>query len=91
MYRGYDEAVLHTIPDSAAKDFSNGDLDADGMNSSRFSNPYRRRSSIPANGKRAVSITSDDDIHEEVTDLILIVHGIGQGVCPPSRLKLESF
>ena len=80
MYRGYDKAVLHTIPDYATKDLSTGNLHADGTNSSGFSNPYRR--SILATGKSAVPITSDDDNHEEVTDLILIVHGIGQAVCP---------
>ena len=90
VYRGYDEAALHTIPDSAVKDLATGDSPGDGINSSDFSDEYRYLGSMRSHGKRIVSITPDSDIHEEVTDLILIVHGIGQGVCTSSPLTRYS-
>lgn len=103
MYRGYDAAQTAAerpkspsngdiVPTKRKADFQDGEDSPKGITTNpkeeerevKMADQERRsRSDHPLQSPPPVG----NDGSEEITDLVLIIHGIGQGVCPSSSLR----
>ncbi|KAF8334747.1 DDHD domain-containing protein [Cantharellus anzutake] len=85
VYRGCDEVAIHAVRDPPVKD-SSLELYQNGPKVPSPLPEHCHQGPIITNRKRVVSNKMEENVHE-VTDLILIVHGIGQGL----TAQYESF